>query len=177
MHINHVFQITMKKYFFTLVVSLASLITMSAQEIRYQGEVDLGASITTEGYQNGRPVANFRTIHGARVGDYLFAGLGFGADWYFFDEGSSGDDSEVVVPVFLNLKGYYPVKDSLSPFISLDLGYGFGVTQSISGEGGFVFSPAIGLQYRKFQFQIGYERQSISGLTLGSCNLRLGIVF
>ncbi len=167
----------MKKYFLALIVSLASLISMNAQEIRYQGEVDLGASITTEGYQTGRPVANFRTIHGARVGSYLFAGLGFGADWYFFDEGSSGDDSEVVVPVFLNFKGYYPVNDDFSPFISLDLGYGFGVTQSINGEGGFVFSPAIGFQYRKFQFQIGYERQSISGLTLGSCNLRLGIVF
>ncbi len=167
----------MTKFYFTLMLILAALISMSAQEIKYQGEVDLGASITTEGYQTGRPVANFRSIHGARVGDYLFAGLGFGADWYFFDEGSSGDDSEVVVPVFVNLKGYYPVNDSFSPFLSLDLGYGFGVTQSISGEGGFVFSPAIGFQYKKFQLQIGYERQSILRETLGSCNLRLGVVF
>lgn len=167
----------MTKFYFTLMLILASLISMSAQEIKYQGEVDLGASITTEGNQTGRPVANFRTIHGARVGDYLFAGLGFGADWYFFDEGSSGDDSEVVVPVFVNLKGYYPVNDSFSPFLSLDLGYGFGVTQSISGEGGFVFSPAIGFQYKKFQLQIGYERQSISNDALGSCNLRFGVVF
>ena len=65
----------------------------------------------------------------------------------------------------------------LKPFVSLDLGYGFGVTQSISGEGGFMYSPAIGFQYKKFQFQVGYEHQSISGIEFGSCQIKAGVVF
>ena len=167
----------MKKIIFTIMILMTSSFMMNAQEINYQGEVGLGGSITTDGYQTGRAVANFRTIHGAKIGDYLFTGLGFGADWYFFDEGSSGDDSEVVIPVFLNLKGYYPGNKHFKPFVSLDLGYGFGVTQSISGEGGFMYSPAIGFQYKKFQMQVGYEHQSISGSGFGSCHLRVGVVF
>lgn len=167
----------MKNYLFTVVFLLASSLLMNAQDIKYQGEVDLGASITTNGFQTGKAVANFRTIHGGKIGDYLFTGLGFGADWYFFDEGSSGDDSEVIIPVFLNLKGYYPASKRLLPFVSLDLGYGFGVTQSISGEGGFMFAPAIGFQYKKMQFQVGYEHQSISGIDLGSCQIKVGVVF
>lgn len=167
----------MKNYLFTVVLLLTSSLLVNAQEIMYQGEVDLGASITTNGYQTGKAVANFRTIHGVKIGDYLFTGLGFGADWYFFDEGSSGDDSEVVVPVFLNLKAYYPANKKFSPFVSLDLGYGFGVTQSISGEGGFMIAPAIGFQYKKMQFQVGYERQSISGIEFGSCQIKVGVVF
>ena len=167
----------MKNYLFTVVLLLASSLLMNAQEIKYQSEVDLGASITTNGYQTGTAVANFRTIHGGKIGDYFFTGLGFGADWYFFDQGSSGDDSEVVIPVFLNMKGYYPAKKHFKPFVSLDLGYGFGVTQSISGEGGFMYSPAIGFQYKKFQFQVGYEHQSISGIEFGSCQIKAGVVF
>lgn len=167
----------MKKIFFVIIVILVSVISIDAEEMRYQGEVDLGCSVITTDFQQGRPVINFRTIHGLRAGDYIFAGLGFGADWCLFDEGTSGDDSEVIIPVFLGLKGYYPVNDDFSPFISVELGYGFGVTQSISGEGGFMYFPAIGVQYKKFKTQIGYEHQSISGTGIGSCQLRVGFVF
>jgi len=157
----------------SIAIFMGFMISIQGEEIKYQGEVLLGSSIVISDTQQGRPVINFRTIHGARIGQYLFTGMGIGADWYLFDFGSDGDDSEAVVPVFVNVKGYYPVSKEFSPLISLDLGYGFGVSQGIKGKNGFLFSPAIGIQYKKFQAQIGYE----SNLSIKTCQLKVGLIF
>ena len=163
----------MKKVLLALGLLLISFVSMNAEEIKYQGEVDLGCGFIVSGFQQGKPVPNFRTIHGVKIGEYLFTGIGIGADWYLFDRGSDGDDSEAVVPVFADVKGYYPVNENFKPFVALDLGCGFGVSQSISGNSGFLFSPAVGIQYKKFQVQIGYQ----TNLDIKTCLVRVGVVF
>ena len=65
--------------------------------------------------------------------------------------------------------------------MSLDLGYGVGVTEGVDGLGGFLWSPAIGIKYDMFKFQIGYSSQRISesgiGFDMNAVQFKIGIAF
>ena len=159
-----------------LLVALFMLCTTAgyAQEaIKYQGEVDLGYSIGVGTFNINR--ANLHTIHGAKINQNFSVGLGLGLDFYH------EDGLDIMMPIFVNAKGYYPINSKFSPYVSLDLGYGFGVTEYVSGIGGFYWSPAIGIKYDKFKFQIGYTSQSISesgvSVNMGAVQFKVGLAF
>lgn len=143
-------------------------------EIMYQGEVDLGYSIGVGLFATNR--VNLHTVHGAKINKHLSAGIGLGLDFYH-----EGDPLQIMMPIFLNVKGYYPINEKFSPYASLDLGYGLGVTDGLNGLSGFYWSPAIGVKYEKFKFQIGYTSQSLSesgvSLNMGAFQFRVGLVF
>lgn len=141
--------------------------------IKYQGEVDLGYSIGVGDFALNR--LNLHTIHGAKINQNLSLGVGIGLDYYH--EGGG----DLMMPIFVNAKGYYPVTEKFSPYASLDLGYGVGVTEGVSGLGGFYWSPAVGVKYDKFKFQIGYASQSLSesgvSVNMGSVQFKIGLAF
>lgn len=160
-----------------LLVALFMLCTTAgyAQEaIKYQGEVDLGYSIGVGTFNINR--ANLHTIHGAKINKNFSVGLGIGLDLYH-NEG----DLDFMLPIFVNAKGYLPINEKFSPYASLDLGYGIGVSESFSGVGGFYWSPAIGIKYDKFKFQIGYVSQSLSesgfSINMEAVQFKLGLAF
>lgn len=168
----------MKKVLFTLLLLFATICSHAQVSVKYQGEVDLGYSIGVGKLSTNR--ANLHTVQGVKIGKYFSTGLGLGLDYYhqlYEDEGNG----ELFVPVFLNMKGYLPVTDALAPFISLDLGYGIGATDGVSGCDGFLWSPSIGLRYRFFKFQVGYTSQHISdewfGFNMNAVQFKVGLVF
>ncbi len=162
-------------------------------KIRYQGEVNIGfatggkLNAELEGMKEkvgtdfSRPF--LETIHGVRVGDYLFAGVGVGLQYaygkYVNDERIDFDDEELpnwntaMMPIFLNLKGYYPVTKNFAPYISLSLGAttilgsDFNITETSiydiesKHKGGFYCDFGVGFTARKFNFGFGLMHQGM----------------
>lgn len=156
----------------TLAVSMAS----AKGIVSYQGEVDLGYSFGIGKSASER--VNIHTIQGIMVGKYFSTGIGAGFDFYYnFD-----DSSEAIVPVYLNLKGYYPVSEKVSPFISCDVGMGVGVTGDIDNDAGLTIAPAVGIVWGVFKAQVGYNMQKVNNIDLGkpsmgSVQVKIGIMF
>lgn len=164
----------MKKFLFLVTMFLVTSMGVDAQilknqEVKYQGEVDLSYSIGTGIFSTGR--VNIHTIHGAKIGNHFSAGFGLGVDFYHELE-------DVTIPVYLNAKGYLPVGEKLNLYASLDLGYGVFVSE---GLGGFLWSPAIGINYKKLKFQIGYTSQRVSesgiGFDMNALQFKIGLMF
>ncbi|MBR6831224.1 MAG: hypothetical protein IKM58_03975 [Tidjanibacter sp.] len=163
----------MKKLLLLAAVAIMSVCTMNAQtEIKYQGEVDLGYSLGVGDFASNR--INIHTIQGVKIGDYFSTGIGLGVDLYH--EGGTS----VMIPVFLNMKGYLPNNSNITPYLSFDIGGGFGVGDT-SGLSGMIISPAIGIKTGAFKAQLGYNVQKISesgiGINMSAMQLKLGFAF
>ena len=145
-------------------------------KVSYQGEVDLGYSFGVGKRASER--VNLPTIQGIKVGKYFSTGIGTGFDFYYdFD-----DSSEAIVPVYLNLKGYYPVSKNVSPFVSCDVGLGVGVTGDLDNDTGLTVAPAVGVVWGVFKAQVGYNMQKVKNIDLGklsmsSVQVKIGIMF
>lgn len=131
----------MKKY---LILSLCLLLSSAAfaQSIKYQGEVQVGYGFGVGNISVDRVSAHM--INGARINQYLSAGIGVGLD-YYFDDG----ESYLSLPIYANVKGYLPISGMVNLFASLDCGY----SVSLAGEEqggwkadmkGFLITPAVG---------------------------------
>lgn len=168
----------MKKVFLVVFMSAVAFCSSAQVTAKYQGEVELGYSAGVGTFSMGR--VNLHTIQGAKVGDYFSVGLGLGLD-YYHELYSDVGDGELFVPIYLNMKGYVSVTEKLSPFASLDLGYGLGITEGVSGCGGFLWSPSVGLRYNHFKLQVGYTSQRISedgfGFNMNAVQFKIGIIF
>lgn len=145
-------------------------------KVSYQGEVDLGYSFGVGKRASER--VNIHTIQGIKVGKYFSTGIGTGFDFYYdFD-----DSSEAIVPVYLNLKGYYPVSKNVSPFVSCDVGLGVGVTGDLDNDTGLTVAPAVGVVWGVFKAQVGYNMRKVKNIDLGklsmsSVQVKIGIMF
>ena len=141
--------------------------------VDYRGEVQVGYSVGVGSIGANR--ANFHTIHGVQIGDYFSTGLGTGIDLYHGDS-----DTAILIPAFINFKGYLPVSGLVSPYASCDLGGSFGIGD-VSGLSGFMCTPAVGVQVGMFQIQVGYALQQFSeeGLSISSnaIQFKLGVNF
>lgn len=141
----------------TALAVVAAVATANAQLTpRYQGDVEAGYSIGVGQYSGDR--INIHTSHGVRINRYFFAGLGTGLDIYV------GGGTDLVLPIFADLKGYLPVADRLDIFAGVDIGYSIGLTVDYSG---FLAVPQLGLAYRltdkyALTFGVGFTAQSWS---------------
>ncbi len=166
----------MKGLFLLAVAAAMSVSVANAQvPVKYQGEVDLGYSIGVGTFATGR--VNLHTIQGVRIGKYFSTGLGLGLDYYheFYEQG------ELATPIYLNLKGYLPVSEKVSPYFSFDIGVGIGATEGVSGLSGMYCTPAIGIKAGKFKAQLGYNVQRVSesgvGFNANAVQIKVGVVF
>ncbi len=155
-------------------------------DIWYQGELNVGFATggkltwkdggDSEKTNYSRPFIS--TIHGARITQYGFVGLGVGVQYAYGKMDPEYDDTSnwetLMIPVFLNLKGYYPVTEELAPYISISLGSSICATSSYGGsgsshgsswetrlKGGFYGEYGLGFNYRRFNFGFGLQHQSI----------------
>lgn len=114
----------------------------------YQGEIGTGYAVGING-AIGRYV--FETVHGARINPYLFigAGAGFSYGSFTIDSYSYSIDYDIVhVPIFVNTKGYYPITDELSVYMSVDFGAAIGCSAYAEGTA-FYTTIGPGLTYGK----------------------------
>lgn len=164
----------MKKLFLSAVAAVMSVSAVKAQiPLKYQGEVDLGYSIGVGTFATGR--VNIHTIQGVRIGRYFSTGLGIGLDYYHEVDG------ELAIPIYLDLKGYLPVSEKISPYFSLDIGAGVGATEGVKGLSGVYCTPAIGVKAGMFKAQLGYNIQRISesgiGIDMNAVQIKVGVMF
>lgn len=170
----------MKKIYLLFVVILTTW-NVSAQEltkqtpVKYQGEVEFGYSLDLETEKMGR--FNLHTIQGIRIGEYFSTGIGTGLDYYH----NTVVGSELVVPVYVNMKGYLPKCDNIQPFLSMDMGMGFGVTKDIKKMSGGTYGFAIGIADKRFKAQVGYNIQSVTeenvGIYFEAIQFKFGFMF
>lgn len=145
----------------------------SAKNTRYQGELNFGYGLGGRASDDSNKEDAYfsrvfiETVHGMRINDYVFAGIGAGFQYAYDKKNLIGFDEDGVgfIPVFLDLKGYYPVTDDFAPYVAVDLGYGLPVMGSDGGygtklKGGFYASYGIGLNYKKLNFGLGWQHQS-----------------
>ncbi len=136
----------------------------------YQGEANAAYVVT--------PVSTvLETIHGVRINKYLFIGGGIGAQW-IHDLSKDELDMSVALnlPIFANIKGYYPINDKIAPFLNLSLGgaivlgYGHGHVSETNGRlydsfvpnGGFYCDFGAGIKLNKFTIGLGMINNSFN---------------
>ncbi len=163
----------MKKFLLLVAMATMSFGAANAQTpVKYHGEVDLGYSIGVGTFATGR--VNLHTIQGIQVGKYFSTGIGLGLDYYH-------EGPELMIPIYLNLKGYLPVTEKISPYFSLDVGAGIGATTGMSGLSGATYTPAVGVKIDRFKVQIGYNAQCLSesgvSVTMGAIQIKAGVTF
>lgn len=164
-------------------------------DIWYEGELNvgygMGGTIKADGEsadaKYGRPF--IETVHGVRITEYAFAGVGVGFQYACDKQWKVG-----MMPVFLDLKGYYPVTEHFAPYVAIDLGFSSGVvgTKDFADEegmdlkGGFYASYGIGLNYKRLNFGLGwqhqgmkfkYEGESSDGFSVNSFFVKVGLKF
>lgn len=164
--------------------------------VRYSFDADLGFIIGTKanfsiGDYGAESVKSnfcrpaFSMTHGVQIYKYAFAGLGFGVQYMYGSiyNGDSFSDDEyegvtskwktVLIPLYINLKGIYPINNTFAPFVNLSLGYSFAIPTSKdvfykTGEdksvlnGGFNCAFGVGLRIKHFQFGFGLQHQQLS---------------
>ena len=104
---------------------------------RYQGEVSVGYAFGIGKIDSNK--ASLQIVNGVRIGKYFAVGLGLG--WDCRGEYAWG------LSTFGNLKGYLPVSEKMSLFLSTDVGGGWG--KANRGEiNGVIVSPALGVSLK-----------------------------
>lgn len=137
---------------------------------------------------------NITTIHGIRITKWAFVGIGvsfipefpltkddvYSEDKRFYYEAKYNrlmynsecaydDDSTMLLPVFANVKGYYPVTDRFSVYATLSFGKSILIGSEYEGyndhtmemKAGYYGEYGLGLNYRKFNFCLGLEQQQM----------------
>lgn len=100
---------------------------------------------------------------GYRFNQYLKAGLGLGARYYFDNNKVRFKTGKWVMPIFLNVRGNFIPDDyrNVVPFYSVDLG---GTAQD-----GFMFRPSVGLRIGQkrsaFIVALGYCGQDVTSFS------------
>lgn len=144
----------------------------------YQGEIDfgyatLGKLVDEDGdkYKTDFSRPYIETVHGARITNYAFVGLGLGLQYAYGKVDPDYDNSErwntLLMPLFVNLKGYYPVNDDFAPYLTVSLGGSVPLTSNWNDSdstlgGGFYSKFGVGLNYRKFMFDFGLMHQGLA---------------
>lgn len=165
----------LKSFAIALIFAVIFSISANGQDLRYQGDVEVG-------YRVGKLLgisyntASINTSQGVRINDYLYTGIGLGID---IGHPIDAEGIDVFIPIGLNVIGYYPISETIQPFIYTDLGYGIYAMSGLNG--GFNFGIGAGVEFSMFRISLGYGRQSVTseGLTIGQngFDFKLGIVF
>lgn len=153
--------------------------------VRYQGELNFGFATGgklkwDEGGEKEK--TNFsrpfiETIHGVRITQYGFIGAGVGFQYAYGKISPDSDESDnwntLLIPLFINLKGSYPVTEDFAPYVSISMGGSICATSTFddSGydygdwerklKGGYYGEYGVGFTYKKLNFGLGVQHHTI----------------
>ena len=134
----------MKIFFFSLFLIILASVGVIGQ-VKYQKEISLGLSIESLFHNNQdtdrSSRVGFHHVSSARISDYFSLGLGIGID---IDTKYVFDNTEYLMPLYLNAKGYLPMNDAYL-FLEFSGGHSFGVSEGSKGMGGILLGPGVGL--------------------------------
>lgn len=144
----------------------------------YQGEVAVAFGLGVGNLSKNRIIAE--TVHGVRISKRLFVGAGVAANcFYEKSEFYWGEAATTIMPLFVNAKGYFPIAEKLSAYISLDLGAAidiagdYGKTPFYTSVGpGIVLGPHKGGVRGDFSIRFQYIGKNANAILL-----RAGINF
>ena len=88
-------------------------------------------------------------------------GIEYGHLWFYHDRYKDWLCETSNIPLFINLKGYYPVAKKIEPYVSLSLGYAYNIDE----YSGFYCDASIGIRLWKFCVGIGFIHHECTGLT------------
>lgn len=171
----------MKKILFVLVFAFVASSAMAQSIVSYHGELNVGGSFGVL----GPPInfVSFHTIQGVGITDYASVGVGFGLDMHNefselggSDYGFAGMETDLLLPIFLNAKGYLPFAKKNKVYLSLDFGKKIGITEQAKGYLPLFAVPAVGVMLNKFLFQIGFSIEDELGMLGGSGYSGMGAV-
>ena len=172
-----------------IILAIAALIALPsatmAQSIYYQGELSVGfatggkLTVKEDGVTAklktdfSRPFVE--TVHGVRITEYAFVGVGVGVQYaygQFLPEESVNEKwGTLLTPLFVNMKGYYPVSEDFAPYITVNFGASpvlfSNLDESEDGYkenlvGGFYYKLGAGFSYKRFLFDFGLMHQALS---------------
>jgi len=163
----------------------------------YKGTFDVGYNLAMGG-TGEKGGFEINTSHGYQLNEYLFVGAGVGLHIYSARDislkdtvgypryvgtiGTGGvirptdsltymravDSSYMVLPLFLDVRGYYPLQGAITPFAMFRVGYSFNLSDGFGGMGLYM-NPAVGVKYQispmiGINFSVGYSYQNYGGI-------------
>ncbi len=155
---------------------------------RYQGDFafayGVGVSVGSANLFNRIVI---ETVHGARINPYFFVGAGLAFNYFYtdlvyydyndiYELGSGGS----VLPLFVNLKGYYPVAKKASIYLSWDLGVALGIGGYFNSGNEFYTSIGPGVSFGPQNGKVNGDfsiRFQHMGTGLNALLFRVGIGF
>ncbi len=141
--------------------------TANKVKSHYQGEIALGYGLGVGVFSDILNLDRIavETVHGARFNPYVFAGVGLGFN-YFYDLECG------VLPIFVDVKGYYPFSEKAAVHLAVDLGAAIGAYNTEGSD--FYASIGPGINIGSFNFGIRFQYM---GTGLNAMLFRLGISF
>lgn len=146
--------------------------------VKYQGEASIGFGANFGYYYNylgnydNSYTIYLETVHGVLISKYFFIGAGF--NLHYFLNKKIGSDSydyydysvtSIYFPIFLNLKGIYPINNDWKTYITANVGSDV-LYDEVYAKGG------VGVQYKRFFIDAGFQMH----LDIG-CYCNVGIRF
>lgn len=148
-------------------------------DVAYYDIIDEEPEESTFKSNFSRPI--FSTTHGVQIYKYGFVGAGVGLQYMYGHMIKGADESSrwktILLPIYINLKGMYPINETLTPFVTLSLGYSVAISANddifytdISYEskltGGFHCEFGVGLRVKRFNFSLGLQHQKLNWNTI-----------
>lgn len=148
------------------------------KRFKYQGEFDMAYSFGVDDETNN---FSFEIINGIRFSRNFYSGVGIGVS-------ANSSDEAVLIPIYVDIKGYMPVSDKLDLTAGVDIGTKLDYYYDMSG--GLLFRPEFGLHFPKkrrvgikltmfyelYSYRMTFLNKEISYKT-NQIGLRLGISF
>lgn len=173
-------------------------------DVKYRGEVNIGGAFSNKinliepdelelvdyKYRSALSRPLIETVHGVSLSNYLYVGVGLGfqyyggkyksADGYLYFKDDKDSWGTLAIPLFVNIKGFFPINDNLRPFTTLSFGGTIMATSNATFletethydydyaeynrklRGGFYCDWGVGIEYKKWSFGVGLQHQRIA---------------
>lgn len=146
----------MRKIFLILSIMLTGIISANAQEenkISFSGYLGTGLAMSTP----DRTPITLHAIGYYNISNRFSAGMGTGVSVY----------ETTLIPLYADVKYKFSSPHKFTPYAECGCGYSFAPQKNTNG--GFYFSPSIGVEWSAFKknkvlFAVGYELQEFERL-------------
>lgn len=144
--------------------------TQSDILMKYRGEVNVGfalggkLSVADLKMESETNYPMLETIHGVLITDYFFIGGGTGLQYYYgyVAEDATEKWNTLVVPLFVNMKGFVPLNENIKSFVNVSLGGSFvGCSDFEYLNGGLFSDLGVGVKVQKVNFGLGWQHKKL----------------